>query len=75
MEDWRENIYEQTLVVEGKIEYVEGDADVIFMDGGGIVIAKEGKRVSVAVWKNGGYDIWIWNGRKWTIIEDRRRAG
>lgn len=71
MESWREVWFEKTLPVEGRIEYVEGRAEVIDMEGGGIVLPKS-RRVGVAVWIGGGYMLWFWDGTKWFAMKDKR---
>jgi len=62
---------EEVLPIEGKLEYVQGKAEVIELEKGSLVFPKS-KKVSVAVWIGGGYMLWIWDGQKWCSMKDKR---
>lgn len=66
--DGRNEIY-----VNGKVEYVEGKIGVKKLDNGLVMIrgSYEGCG-AVAVWKGGGYVVWVWNGKCWRKYVDLR---
>lgn len=66
-----EVLKEKILPVEGKLEYINGKAEVIELEKGSLVEPKS-RHVSVAVWIGGGYKLWIWDGTKWTCLKDKR---
>ena len=67
-EKWRDIIY-----VSGKLEYYNGNIEFKKLSNGMIMVKpKKGKRSAIAVWKDTGYVVWVWDGAKWTKYVDLR---
>lgn len=60
--------------VRGKVEYMIGSGIEVSRTKNGYVILKgvKGKKGAVAVWKGGGYVVWVWNGKEWFKYVDVR---
>ncbi len=62
------------IYARGKVEYVYGSGVKVRRLRNGFVLLKGilGEIGAVAVWKGGGYVVWVWDGENWFKYVDRR---